>query len=260
MYKDLGSVPAMGVVAVATRCVMRLLSLADSQGVRSLASGVLESCLRYCADPGPEAAEQAISRAYQLRKKLRAPVDAGHWTGVIRDASIGRAAEAAARAIKLCAGDSYGRNRSEIEAQLRAVGVAAEEAAFAWAASRDAAAAIRQTMQADIAAARQIHGACGWGVDTAPVKALGDLWPLVRPEGWPESELDLVLEESEEFGDELVLEMQVPDGLSDDEVRQAIVEMTRRADAYHRAAGGSGLRVRRIDSESQAGSPRGVKR
>ena len=58
--------------------------------------------------------------------------------------------------------------------------------------------------------------------------------------------------------DELVLEIDVPEGVSDDEIIARVREMALMADGLHRSLGGRGLKVERLEVHQEAGVPVGA--
>jgi len=76
-----------------------------------------------------------------------------------------------------------------------------------------------------------------WKDDTPVPESFfeSNLWPNGVPKGWPGLE---------PAGDaELVIEIEVPEGFTDEQVKQHVVELAKRADDYHRAQGGHGLKI-----------------
>ena len=80
-----------------------------------------------------------------------------------------------------------------------------------------------------------------WTDDTpVPPSFFGTLWPGGVPEGWP------IQEESSE-GLQLEFELDVPEGVSDEEVYARAVELAGHADDLHRSYGGRGLKIKSIE-------------
>lgn len=80
-----------------------------------------------------------------------------------------------------------------------------------------------------------------WNDDTpVPPEFFGPLWPRGVPDGWP------VKEEASE-GNELVLELEIPDGVSDEEMYAKAIALADDADSLHRAYGGNGLKVKTVE-------------
>lgn len=91
-----------------------------------------------------------------------------------------------------------------------------------------------------------------WGADT-PVSPgfFGPLWPFGVPEGWPATEPP--------SGDvELVVELDVPDGVSNAEVVKQVGKLADLTDDLHRAYGGHGLKIKEVTIESEACVPEGA--
>ncbi|NQT14971.1 MAG: hypothetical protein HQ582_19605 [Planctomycetes bacterium] len=79
-------------------------------------------------------------------------------------------------------------------------------------------------------------------VDVSETGPLGSLWPGEEPCG----------------NAELVVEIVVPAGVSDEEVLSAVGELAGGADDLHRALGGKGLKIERVEIGFEAAVPEGV--
>lgn len=87
----------------------------------------------------------------------------------------------------------------------------------------------------------------------------GPMWPDGVPDGWPD--VDPLTGRSLETSSKdlkLQVEIDLPDDLSEDEIKQSIVELTLKLNAAHRERGGQGLDVREIRLPQTAGVPAGV--
>jgi hypothetical protein len=95
----------------------------------------------------------------------------------------------------------------------------------------------------------------GQAIDPSESGPLGPLWPDGAPKWFARN-----------FGSgtgengELVVEIEVPDGVSDDEVLSAVERISLAADDLHRSLGGHGLRVKRLEITQEAGVPVGAPR
>lgn len=65
-------------------------------------------------------------------------------------------------------------------------------------------------------------------------EVFGAMWPDGVPEGWPEEAAG---------GYRLVLDVDVPGDVGDDEVVQLVTELAASMDSYHRALGHAGLEL-----------------
>ncbi len=84
-----------------------------------------------------------------------------------------------------------------------------------------------------------------------PPEFFGPLWPEGVPEGWPARE-----QASE--GCELVFEIDMPEGVSEEEVYDGAIELAARADDLHRAYGGHGLKVKSVEIHDEVPVREGV--
>jgi hypothetical protein len=85
-----------------------------------------------------------------------------------------------------------------------------------------------------------------WTDETpVPQEFFGPLWPDGEPPGWP------VTEEGSE-NDQLVLQVEVPDDASDDEVIGKVKELVDQADSLQRAYGGHGLKIDSLEAYGEA--------
>jgi hypothetical protein len=96
-----------------------------------------------------------------------------------------------------------------------------------------------------------------WTDDThVPPEIFGPVWPCDPPRGWP----DLGPEPNSE-NSELVVTIDVPEGMSDAQVLELVAGLAVKADAIHRAYGGHGLEVEEgnveIDREVVQPTPAG---
>lgn len=93
-----------------------------------------------------------------------------------------------------------------------------------------------------------------WDDDTPVSPAFfGPMWPNGIPAGWPVDETKKDAEARE-----LVIELDVPDGVTDEDLYKMAVEMADDADSLHRAYGGRGIRLRSIEVEEEAPVREGV--
>jgi hypothetical protein len=79
----------------------------------------------------------------------------------------------------------------------------------------------------------------------------GPLWPFGVPEGWPATE-------PPSGAVELVVELDVPDGVSNEEVIKQVGKLANLTDDLHRAYGGHGLKIKEVTIESEACVPEGA--
>lgn len=116
--------------------------------------------------------------------------------------------------------------------------------------------AIAGAMLADFELLKHAAAKEGWTDETpVPPEFFGPLWPDGEPAEWPEEG-----KEAKAGPSELVLELDVPDDMTDDEVVQVVRELSLAMDSLHRAYGGSGLKIKRLEIDQNASVPTGVSR
>jgi hypothetical protein len=127
----------------------------------------------------------------------------------------------------------YGRDYTLVQAR-EAVAMATEAAAGVPSSEEF----VRQRIRADFDWLLTVCRDQGY-TDATPVPpgAFGPMWPDGPPPGWP----------GEESDGEIVMELEVPEGLSDEEVARLASEAARHADAIYRAGGGRGLKVEWVE-------------
>ncbi|MEM6392932.1 MAG: hypothetical protein AAF797_09190 [Planctomycetota bacterium] len=84
---------------------------------------------------------------------------------------------------------------------------------------------------------------------TVAISVLGPLWPDGQPKDWPDTS-------SEDC--ELVFEIDLPDGATDQEVKRRLIKLSGELDSLHRSYGGRGLRVVGLDVPREAPAFQGV--
>ncbi len=213
--------PSRAVVAFAARAARRVLPLFN--------------------DGRPDAPIEHRKAVY------RAVAAAEKWAaGIVNVAERSVAAEANEAAVARCSDVAFAAARAA-HALLAAHGGYASDAAFhASRAAQAALAAITDTeaarearyvMVRDVDLLRQSANREIWTEDTSVApEFFGPVWPEGAPANWPD-------EEPNSERAELVLTLDVPEGLSEREVRELVVGLATRADALHRAYGGHGLEV-----------------
>ncbi|MEM8495504.1 MAG: hypothetical protein AAF663_08980 [Planctomycetota bacterium] len=200
-----------------------------------------------------EALETAITLGEQLAAKA---VSVG-----AADRAAARAAARAAIAARANATD-YKAAAHAAHAAVAAADAARSASAYAYAAARAArvAKAARADVTTEYTKLKQAIDRGDIDHDT-PVSPsfFGPMWPDGVPDGWPD--VDPLTGRSLETSSKdlkLQVEIDLPDDLSEDEIKQAIVELTLKLNAAHRERGGQGLDVREIRLPQTAGVPAGV--
>jgi hypothetical protein len=91
----------------------------------------------------------------------------------------------------------------------------------------------------------------GWMDDhPVPPEFFGPLWPEGEPPGWPA--------ETPVPEDALILHIEIPDGVSEEELLEMVRQTVDRVDDLHRAYGGHGLRIESIQAQGVASAREGV--
>lgn len=95
------------------------------------------------------------------------------------------------------------------------------------------------------------HDMYGPTIDLSEDGPLGPLWHVP-------SEVDS--DEEQEVGADLVFEIEVPEDATDEDIKKLVGELALHADGIHRACGGNGLKIDRLEIDSPALVPVGVPR
>lgn len=228
--EEIAKLPHWAQVAFAARCARRMLPMlahawpkvsADhSRAVAKAVSEAEHAASRACAaDAGADAAALGAAAAARAAAVVDA-ADAADAAALAALAAVApRSAPRAARAAaRAAAHDAVSRKAIRVDFDLLALAAAQE----AW-------------------------------TDGTPVppEFFGPLWPNGRPPGWPSDD------EPSSEGAELVCTIDVPEGMSDEEVLELVAGLAAKADAVHRAYGGHGLEIEEgnVDIEREVECP-----
>lgn len=100
-------------------------------------------------------------------------------------------------------------------------------------------------MRHDFELIRAAAAAEKWTDETpVPPEFFGALWPFGVPNGWPKDE--------KETRQEMLIELVVPEDISDEDLDALVLRHVLAADELHAAAGGSGLRVDAVEVYREA--------
>lgn len=222
---ELSRIPIWARVAFAARCAKRALPLSHPISGVAAAIEIAERAAAYAA-----AAAKAAAFAY---------ADAA------RPAAAAAGAKAAAYAYAAAARPAAGDAAYAAAQAADAAYAAAKAADGAYAA--DAAYA---AMQRDYELLRETSVSEHWTDDTSvPPEFFGPIWPNGEPEGVP-------VEIEDPAGDsQLVLTIEVPEGVSESELTAKLIDLAQDADSLHRAHGGAGLKVEDIEIHRDAPVP-----
>jgi multidrug efflux pump subunit AcrA (membrane-fusion protein) len=201
--------------------------------------------------------ERAISIAEQVAQRMETDA-ADAAADAVRAALYARANEAGGAYVPHLAGDFVAEAAVDT---ARSAADAAQAAAYAARAAADAEIAakaadtaaradeagfLRQTLEAiahdfELLRARVADGTLKEDTPVPP-SFFGPLWPEGSPP-WSSEQ------------DEIVLEIDVPDTATEEEVLAGIEEVVDAADRLHRAEGGHGLKVEALEVTEEAGVP-----
>jgi hypothetical protein len=245
--KELITLPRGAVLAFAARCAQRVEPLFQAMWPDAPQEhlNALDQAIRVAAERNsPDAASAACDKADAAS---RAAGNASAARAVARTAAL--AAMWAARAAAHADDGMRVAEEASISADV------AMHAVGAGNYKPDSTGEIRRAMRLDFELLRQAAAREEWTDETlVTLEFFGPLWPEGPPRGWPGSEPN-----SENV--ELVLTIDVPDRISDEDVLGLVAGLVKRADAVHRAYGGHGLQVEEgnveIDRESLEPVPAG---
>lgn len=103
-----------------------------------------------------------------------------------------------------------------------------------------------KAMYRDLTLLKELSRYLQWTDDTpVSVKMLGPLWPEGEPEGWP-------IHEDASAMSELIFDLEVPEGVSEQEVLERVRELYELANDLHKSFGGSGLTIKELTITSEA--------
>jgi len=251
---DIARLPKLARVAFAARCARRVQLLHKA--------GPLN---------GDEMSVGSADRAIAISERCGETADAADYAEIIDTENVGgiyvvAATGAAANAANAAAHAAYAAFYANDPGAGNAVAAgddayaaayhAAAHAAFSAHRSSDAGfdaityaatgaiAQILRDFELLEAAAEREH----WDDDTTVSPAFfGPMWPNGAPDGWPADET-----RKEDEVSELVVELEVPEGVTDEQLYKIAVRLAKRADKLHRAYGCRGLELRSIDVEEDA--------
>ena len=275
--EDLRQLPLRSIVAYAARCARRVQPLFQSEKLEHVetVNRAIQVADAFAAGLGSPAGGDYA--AFHLA--LGAALEAAEGD----DAALA-AADALDAALKAAerndAAHASGATHAARQAALNAVH-AVHAARDALHAPRDVArAAARADFQTLLALSRerrQQFPELGDPVDVSESGPLGPLWPDGPPEGWPQDAPPASPPHTrrkkrqsvpkpirsrkppEPCGDaELVVEIEVPTDVTDEELIRAVGELADRADGWHRALGGDGLKIERLEIGTEARVPEGA--
>lgn len=255
---QLAKLPHRAIVAFAARCARRVRPLAD----------VLREDFQDAIDRAI-AGTESVARGGDAVGAVAAAEDI--WAAVAPGRPAVSVAEAAAEAAEAAKAvevrDTAGAAVHAAAAAKAAVHAAAAAAGagrgHAWGpdtteAVWNAEAATRADVVRLIALGLGEPGTPGLPIDPSEAVPLGPLWPGGEPE-WLRKEGPRTPEPLEildlEDVPELVVEIDVPDDATDEDVLALVGELVLQADDLHRSLGGQGLQVERLEVHEDAGMP-----
>jgi len=241
----LAQLPRRAVVAFAARCARRVQPLTHAlpqQGRDAIDRDAIDRAI---------AIAEAFAKGTDVASAA-ADAAARAATAANKDDAAGAATWAAAAAVAAAA-VAVANAAWAADAAARAAARAATDTEAAWAAAW---AAADDDLDRLIALNLGQPGTLGAPIDPSKSGPLGPLWPQGVPEWYTEAATKTVAPHEEPSGDaELVVEIDVPEGISDDEVLAVIERLSLDADDLHRALGGHGLKVKRLEVYQGAPAP-----
>ena len=262
--EELKKLPRWACVAFAARCARRVQPLfndwdreekhiADIEAAISAAEEAAATATTHADSAAADDVDSAASIAASIAATASNASNAAASNAANVAASASNAASAAAASNRAAANANAPISNSVTAANAAAytsyatnavVDAAAAASRAADAAESDTATAVAEAVTAmtrDLELLKEASRQEEWTDDTpVPPEFFGPLWPEGEPEGWP------VKEETSE-GQELVLEFEVPEGMSDEEAMERISALINKADDLHRAHGGRGLRTKGVE-------------
>jgi hypothetical protein len=249
--EDLARLPLRAVVAFAARCARRVLPLFMQDARVSdgkVDAEAVERAVRIAEDSGaglPVSAAEAVAAEVEAEAAAE-PVHrvVGGDGTVMSVPSLGLAGAASNRAAAAAASAA----RFEADKNIRA---AANSAAWAGAYACEAGGpAAKAAVERDWALLKAVAETFRpSGAAAFPPEFFGPLWPDGEPPGWPSSS------EVPADDEQLVVDIEIPEGATDEEVKAASEELALKLDALHRAYGGGGLKVDSLEALEPAGVP-----
>lgn len=236
--EELATLPRWAIVAFAARCARRVLPMfkhvlaeAPQKQVQDLDQAVT-AAEQAAAEAGGDGVLNATAGDQALTISLSTPSPVA--------ASIATAAFNASHAVNYA---RLGPRQGVVDAGISAAIVAVTITSVSG-----------NAVRIDFDRLRKAAAQEKWTDDTpVPPSFFGPLWPEGPPPRWPAQE-----EPSE--GKELVLQIEVPEDATEEQVREVIRQLVGHADDYDRANGGHGLKVSSIEiTEDAALVPEGVR-
>lgn len=253
IVRDLQMLPRWARVAFAARCARRVQPLfrdewpsAPQEHVKAIDNAITISEKSAAAAVLAVLAADAANGVAAISAARAAVGDAVLYADAFAVAAF--VADTADRAIRAAARAATAPARGTFVPSVDASTAARYACAAAGTAFADA--AVRRDYELLIAASE----AEKWSDDTpVPPEFFGPLWPDGEPEDWPTREPDSA-------GLQLMVEIELPDDveLDEDRIGEISAEIADRLDDLHRAYGGDGLTVDRVELDAPAFTPQEV--
>jgi hypothetical protein len=251
--RDLTGLPRWACVAFATRCARRvqpLFTLRWPEALKEHAEAVEKAIsLAEAAARTGHADNPMVSNAGSLAAMAGSAANhaaSSNIATVIASTVAGLAAGTAANVASIAARAREPDGDPDYESCLIQV-LAAVNLGFSVATAHAAYATARSDYELLLALAKEER----WSRES-PVEPdlLGPLWPYGEPEWWPK--------DHRPKRQEMLIELVVPEDISDEDLDALLLEHALAADALHAAAAGSGLKVDAIDVYEEAQVPQEV--
>jgi hypothetical protein len=267
IYHELETLPLRAIVAFASRCARRVQPLTRS--LPKSGRGAVEQAI---------ATSEAVSNGRPFTSSATAAATARTAATAVRvafgNSSSADAADIAAAAAEAAeiVSDEFDPFGTAAEAATKAAFATEDAARFAFgnssaarAASAASAGATSAALLADLNRLLAMNlgkpGSLGQPIDPSESGPLGKLWPDGEPDWYrnPPTESIEVKSTPKPTGDsELVIEIEVPEDASDEEILALAGKLVLEADDLHRTLGGHGLMVDRLEVYEGVLEPTGV--
>jgi hypothetical protein len=235
-FEEIATLPRWAQVAFAARCARRVFPLFTEEPLYAEGLGI--PLVRRAIDlaeqfaSGSDRSEDDVEKIAAVATKVY-EVSGGTNSSRAAASTALTAARAAAAAFHARATDpaSLDATAARIEAVAKAASSAVQQAGFF---KTDAQPEIRR----DFKTVLELSMKNAWTDDTpVPPSVFGPIWPDGTPDGWPE-EVD---------SNDIILEIDVPDDATDEELLRIATDLAIRADALDREGGGHGLDIEELE-------------
>ena len=234
--REIASLPYRARVAFAGRCSRRVQHVYNSQWSDAPATHgrAVDNAITMAESIAAGFVDNSLSKCWRAEDDVKA---ATHTDKAGSNAAANAAADAARSA-----------THSYLSAKA-AANAATDSARCAEGFRPQIVAAMRRDYELLKAAAQRER----WTDDTpVPPEFFGPLWPDGAPEGW-------LFDSTSEEPVDLVIELEVPDNATGEEIASRLKELAREMDGMHRTLGGGGLKIKGVEVRVDANAPAEVR-